>query len=292
MSLSQSTNDSNIQDPLRPKKIQYQAAPYLIAAQHGFESLGDSNTDHESLEKVAHDRFLNHKDKIGNISSSIINQVESISNTNDHSNDDGSANLNPTRDQDDFVLKGEGDLTFDLSGSMDSIYTDHFRGGNGNILDEDSFFTKSLQSMSLGTCTTTSEVGLNLGTSGINITSNVNINMGQITPTKTIFTTTYTTPVTTTITTTNSNNISGSMSNLQSVYSNSPLKESYYPSPASSSTSMSNDLERYEVLQTIGKGAFASVRLVRYVETNQILAMKILRKADIIKTKQVRHAKR
>ena len=48
-------------------------------------------------------------------------------------------------------------------------------------------------------------------------------------------------------------------------------------------------LNDYELTTTLGTGSFGRVRLCRSKKTGEYFAMKILKKADIIKLKQVDH---
>lgn len=50
-------------------------------------------------------------------------------------------------------------------------------------------------------------------------------------------------------------------------------------------------LEDFEQLQTIGTGTFGRVYLVRHMQTGTYLAMKVLRKADVVRLNQVEHLK-
>ena len=50
-------------------------------------------------------------------------------------------------------------------------------------------------------------------------------------------------------------------------------------------------LDDFQPLQLIGKGTYGKVVLVRYLNNNKIYAMKILKKEEIIKQNQVKHAK-
>lgn len=49
------------------------------------------------------------------------------------------------------------------------------------------------------------------------------------------------------------------------------------------------DLKDYDLLQTLGTGSFGRVRLAREKANGRYFAMKILKKHDIIKLKQVDH---
>lgn len=48
-------------------------------------------------------------------------------------------------------------------------------------------------------------------------------------------------------------------------------------------------LSEFEILQTLGTGSFGRVRLGRHKKTNKIYAIKMLKKAEIIKLKQMDH---
>ena len=47
----------------------------------------------------------------------------------------------------------------------------------------------------------------------------------------------------------------------------------------------------FDVLETIGRGAFGEVKLVQKKDNGQIFAMKILRKADMLEKDQIAHVK-
>lgn len=49
------------------------------------------------------------------------------------------------------------------------------------------------------------------------------------------------------------------------------------------------NLNEFDFLQTIGTGSFGRVRLGRHKKTNKIYAIKMLKKAEIIRLKQVDH---
>jgi serine/threonine protein kinase len=49
------------------------------------------------------------------------------------------------------------------------------------------------------------------------------------------------------------------------------------------------NLANYEVLQTLGTGSFGRVRLSRDRQTGEYVALKILKKAEILRLKQVDH---
>lgn len=49
------------------------------------------------------------------------------------------------------------------------------------------------------------------------------------------------------------------------------------------------DLADYDLMQTLGTGSFGRVRLAREKDSGKYFAMKILKKHDIIKLKQVDH---
>jgi protein kinase X len=48
-------------------------------------------------------------------------------------------------------------------------------------------------------------------------------------------------------------------------------------------------LSEFEFMQTIGTGSFGRVKLGRHIKTNKIYAIKMLKKAEIIKLKQMDH---
>lgn len=45
----------------------------------------------------------------------------------------------------------------------------------------------------------------------------------------------------------------------------------------------------FEVMQTLGTGSFGRVRLARNKKTNDFVAVKMLKKAEILRLKQVDH---
>ena len=49
------------------------------------------------------------------------------------------------------------------------------------------------------------------------------------------------------------------------------------------------DLSKYHIKQTVGTGSFGRVKVVQHKKTKKYLALKILKKSDIIKLKQVDH---
>jgi serine/threonine protein kinase len=49
------------------------------------------------------------------------------------------------------------------------------------------------------------------------------------------------------------------------------------------------NLSSYEVLQTLGTGSFGRVRLARDRQSGEYVALKILKKAEILRLKQVDH---
>eukprot|EP00357_Protocruzia_adherens_P033838 CAMPEP_0115005132 /NCGR_PEP_ID=MMETSP0216-20121206/19671_1 /TAXON_ID=223996 /ORGANISM="Protocruzia adherens, Strain Boccale" /LENGTH=321 /DNA_ID=CAMNT_0002371363 /DNA_START=341 /DNA_END=1306 /DNA_ORIENTATION=- len=49
------------------------------------------------------------------------------------------------------------------------------------------------------------------------------------------------------------------------------------------------NLEEYELLQTVGTGSFGRVRIARHKVSGKYVAMKILKKAEILRSKQVDH---
>ncbi|KAM3139155.1 hypothetical protein pb186bvf_008753 [Paramecium bursaria] len=48
-------------------------------------------------------------------------------------------------------------------------------------------------------------------------------------------------------------------------------------------------LTDYEILQTLGTGSFGRVRLAKKRETQEFVALKMLKKAEIVRLKQVDH---
>lgn len=48
-------------------------------------------------------------------------------------------------------------------------------------------------------------------------------------------------------------------------------------------------LSEFEFMKTIGTGSFGRVKLARHKKTNKIYAVKMLKKAEIIKSKQIDH---
>lgn len=48
-------------------------------------------------------------------------------------------------------------------------------------------------------------------------------------------------------------------------------------------------LSEYEILQTLGTGSFGRVRLAKDIRMKKYVAVKILKKAEIIRLKQVDH---
>ena len=59
----------------------------------------------------------------------------------------------------------------------------------------------------------------------------------------------------------------------------------------SQSPSISISIEDFQVLKLLGKGSFGKVLLVKYLNNNNIYAMKILKKEEIIKRNQINHTK-
>ena len=59
----------------------------------------------------------------------------------------------------------------------------------------------------------------------------------------------------------------------------------------SQSPSNSLSIEDFQVLKLLGKGSFGKVLLVKYLNNNNIYAMKILKKEEIIKRNQINHTK-
>ena len=49
------------------------------------------------------------------------------------------------------------------------------------------------------------------------------------------------------------------------------------------------EISEYEILHTIGTGSFGRVRLARLTSSGEIIALKQLEKAQILKMKQVDH---
>ena len=49
------------------------------------------------------------------------------------------------------------------------------------------------------------------------------------------------------------------------------------------------DLKNYTIIRTIGQGAFGTVKLAKNKISNQLAAIKLLKKYDLIKNKQVDH---
>ena len=49
------------------------------------------------------------------------------------------------------------------------------------------------------------------------------------------------------------------------------------------------DLKNYTLIRTIGQGAFGTVKLAKNKTTNNLVAIKLLKKYDLIKNKQVDH---
>jgi serine/threonine kinase 38 len=47
----------------------------------------------------------------------------------------------------------------------------------------------------------------------------------------------------------------------------------------------------FELLNIIGKGAFGEVRICRFKETGEVVAMKKMRKSEMLEKKQVGHVK-
>ena len=68
-----------------------------------------------------------------------------------------------------------------------------------------------------------------------------------------------------------------------------PLKTTESQSPVSTAASISMD--DFQPLKLVGKGSFGKVILVKYFNNNKIYAMKILKKEEIIKRKQINHTK-
>ena len=60
---------------------------------------------------------------------------------------------------------------------------------------------------------------------------------------------------------------------------------------AQSSTSPSISIDDFQPLKLLGKGSFGKVILVKYFNNNKIYAMKVLKKEEIIKRKQINHTK-
>ena len=51
------------------------------------------------------------------------------------------------------------------------------------------------------------------------------------------------------------------------------------------------DIDYFEIITTLGYGTFGRVKLVRLRNTREVFALKIMKKIDIIKQKQVDHIK-
>ncbi len=51
------------------------------------------------------------------------------------------------------------------------------------------------------------------------------------------------------------------------------------------------DLHKYELLKTLGEGAFGLVKLAKHLKSRKFLAFKQLKKYDIIKFQQIQHLK-
>lgn len=49
------------------------------------------------------------------------------------------------------------------------------------------------------------------------------------------------------------------------------------------------NISDYELLQTVGTGTFGRVRLAKHKQTSQIYVLKILKKTEIIRLKQIDH---
>ncbi len=58
---------------------------------------------------------------------------------------------------------------------------------------------------------------------------------------------------------------------------------------SSANTNNKVNLNEFDFLQTIGTGSFGRVKLGRHKKTNKIYAIKMLKKAEIIRLKQVDH---
>lgn len=50
-------------------------------------------------------------------------------------------------------------------------------------------------------------------------------------------------------------------------------------------------IDMFEIITTLGYGTFGRVKLVRLKNTREVFAMKVMKKIDIIKQKQVDHVK-
>jgi serine/threonine protein kinase len=50
-------------------------------------------------------------------------------------------------------------------------------------------------------------------------------------------------------------------------------------------------IDLFEIITTLGYGTFGRVKLVRLKNTREVFALKIMKKIDIIKQKQVDHIK-
>lgn len=55
--------------------------------------------------------------------------------------------------------------------------------------------------------------------------------------------------------------------------------------------SYQNYIDMFEIITTLGYGTFGRVKLVRLKNTREYYAMKVMKKIDIIKQKQVTHVK-
>jgi len=50
-------------------------------------------------------------------------------------------------------------------------------------------------------------------------------------------------------------------------------------------------VDDFELLRVLGKGSFGKVFLVRMIPTGGIYAMKVLKKSDVVRRRQVEHTK-
>ena len=62
------------------------------------------------------------------------------------------------------------------------------------------------------------------------------------------------------------------------------------PADGPSSSAQSLSVDDFEMLAVLGRGAYGRVLQVRKRDTGELFAMKVMRKADVIKRNQVRHA--
>ena len=50
-------------------------------------------------------------------------------------------------------------------------------------------------------------------------------------------------------------------------------------------------LDDFELLKVLGKGSFGKVFLVRLIATGEVYAMKVLKKSEVVRRRQVEHTK-